>query len=93
MSERFNEIAKDWDKSDFRQVLAQAVFQTITSRLALLSSMDIMDFGSGTGLLSFRVSPLVRKVVGVDVSSGMIEQMQQNTFLHWVMVKIQFKLD
>lgn len=76
MSERFNQAAQEWDKGDTRQNIAHAVFQTISSRIALLNNMNIMDFGAGTGLLSFKISPLVKTVVGIDLSEKMLEQIE-----------------
>lgn len=75
MSERFNQAAQDWDKGDLRQNIAHAVFQTIISRIALLKGMNIMDFGAGTGLLSFKIAPMVNQVIGVDLSEKMLEQL------------------
>jgi 2-polyprenyl-3-methyl-5-hydroxy-6-metoxy-1,4-benzoquinol methylase len=75
MSERFNQAAQGWDKGDMRQNIAQSVFQTITSRIALLKEMNIMDFGCGTGLLSFKIAPMVNRVAGVDLSEKMLEQL------------------
>ncbi len=75
MSERFNQAALEWDKGDLRQNIAHAVFQTISSRIALLKHMNIMDFGAGTGLLSFKIAPMVNEVVGVDLSEKMLEQL------------------
>ncbi|MFA6144312.1 MAG: class I SAM-dependent methyltransferase [Sulfurimonas sp.] len=76
MSERFNTAAAGWDKGDIRQNIADAVFQTIVSRIALQPSMKIMDFGAGTGLLSFKIAPMVGSVVGVDLSEKMLEQLE-----------------
>lgn len=76
MTERFNQVAKEWDSGDMRQNIAHAVFQTITSRIALLNHMDIMDFGAGTGLLSFKIAQMVKNVVGVDLSEKMLEQLE-----------------
>lgn len=76
MTERFNQVAKEWDSGDMRVNIAHAVFQTITSRIALLNHMDILDFGAGTGLLSFKIAPMVKKVVGVDLSEKMLEQLE-----------------
>lgn len=76
MSERFNQAAEGWDQGDMRQNIAQAVFQTITSRIALLNHMNIMDFGAGTGLLSFKIAPMVKSVAGVDLSEKMLEQLE-----------------
>ncbi len=74
MTTHFDNAAAQWDKGDTRQNIASAVFQTLNSRIALLKSMDIMDFGAGTGLLSFKIAPLVHFVCGVDVSTKMLEQ-------------------
>ncbi len=74
MTERFDNAAAGWDREDTRQNIASGVFQTLTSRIALLNNMKIMDFGAGTGLLSFKIAPLVHTVVGVDLSTKMLEQ-------------------
>ncbi|MBD3809670.1 MAG: class I SAM-dependent methyltransferase [Sulfuricurvum sp.] len=76
MTERFNQVASEWDKGDMRQNIAHAVFQTITSRIALLNNMNIMDFGAGTGLLSFKIASVVKRIVGVDLSKKMLEQLE-----------------
>jgi 2-polyprenyl-3-methyl-5-hydroxy-6-metoxy-1,4-benzoquinol methylase len=85
MTERFNQVAEEWDKGDIRQNIAHAVFQTISSRIALLNNMNIMDFGAGTGLLSFKIAPMVKTVVGVDLSEKMLEQLEsKNNDTIWV---------
>ncbi len=76
MTQRFDKVAGEWDKGDLRQNIADAVFKTIVSRIALLNTMNIMDFGAGTGLLSFKVASMVRSVTGVDLSKGMLEQLE-----------------
>lgn len=38
---------------------------------------DGLDFGCGTGLLSFELQPHLRTVVGVDESSGMLDVMRE----------------
>jgi predicted TPR repeat methyltransferase len=81
MSEHFNKAAAEWDKGDMRQNIADAVFKTIVSRIALVNNMNIMDFGAGTGLLSFKIAPMVRSVVGVDLSEKMLEQLASKNTL------------
>lgn len=76
MTQRFDNAAQEWDSGDTRQNIASAVFKTLTSRIALLNTMKILDFGAGTGLLSFKIAPMVRSVTGVDLSSGMLEQLE-----------------
>lgn len=75
MTERFDQAAESWDKGDMRQNIASAVFKTIVSRIALLNNMNILDFGCGTGLLSFKIAPMVRSVTGVDLSEKMLQQL------------------
>jgi len=74
MSKHFDNAAAQWDQGDTRQNIAQCVFQTITSRIALANTMNIMDFGAGTGLLSFKIAPMVNSVTGIDLSEKMLEQ-------------------
>ncbi|MDP2077296.1 MAG: methyltransferase domain-containing protein [Sulfuricurvum sp.] len=76
MTQRFDKAAKAWDSGDVRQNISSAVFKTLTSRIALLNTMKILDFGAGTGLLSFKIAPMVRSVTGVDLSGGMLEQLE-----------------
>lgn len=76
MTERFDKAAQEWDSGDIRQNIADAVFKMIVSRIALLNTMHIMDFGAGTGLLSFKLASMVRSVTGVDLSAGMLEQLE-----------------
>jgi len=80
VQQRFDEAAATWDMGDVRVATARSIFQTLTSRMALGSSMDILDFGCGTGLLSFQAAPMVRSVTGIDLSPNMVAQLlQKNT--------------
>jgi predicted TPR repeat methyltransferase len=80
MTQKFDEAAATWDMGDVRVATARSIFQTLSSRMALGNSMDILDFGCGTGLLSFQAAPLVRSVTGVDLSPNMVAQLlQKNT--------------
>jgi len=80
MQQRFDEAAATWDAGDVRVATARSIFGTLTSRMALQKSMDILDFGCGTGLLSFQTAPMVRSVTGVDLSTNMVAQLlQKNT--------------
>ncbi|MBN2895295.1 MAG: class I SAM-dependent methyltransferase [Campylobacterales bacterium] len=77
MSKRFDEAAKTWDQNDTRTRLSSAIAQAIETHVALRPSMRLMDFGAGTGLLSERLAPLVRSIAAVDVSSGMLGELEQ----------------
>lgn len=75
MDQRFNNAANTWDKSDVRQLLAEAVFQTIQRHHPLDKSMKVLDFGAGTGLLSFKIAPYVAQVTAVDLSEKMLDEL------------------
>lgn len=72
----FDERAANWEKP--QQVnLANGVADTMIRELNLSLDMDVMDYGCGSGLISMRLQPLVKSVVGVDSSKGMIEVFQE----------------
>jgi cyclopropane fatty-acyl-phospholipid synthase-like methyltransferase len=48
----FANKSKSWDMSSMRVQNAKAIADLIIENTALKSTMDIMDFGAGTGLLS-----------------------------------------
>lgn len=51
------------------------IANAIIKAVQLESTMHLMDFGSGTGLLLERIAPHVEKITGVDISVAMIEQL------------------
>ncbi len=69
----FDKEAASWDENPVRVKLAKDVASTITKQITLTREMDIMDFGCGTGLLTFQLQPLVSSVTGVDSSQGMLD--------------------
>jgi ubiquinone/menaquinone biosynthesis C-methylase UbiE len=75
-SEYFNTRAKTWDENPMRQQLTQSIFDFIQKTISLHQSMTALDYGCGTGLLSFLLSDKVKSVHAVDTSSGMLEQVK-----------------
>ena len=73
----FDSEASQWDDNPVRRKMAQDVFSSLTSRIPLDTAMDVMDFGCGTGLLTVKISPLVRSVTAVDGSAGMLAVLRQ----------------
>ena len=67
----FAHKAGDYDKEANRHNNIDRIADAIRERVALRPNMEIMDFGSGTGLLLERVGPHVGKVTAVDVSPAM----------------------
>jgi cyclopropane fatty-acyl-phospholipid synthase-like methyltransferase len=81
---RFNEIASTWDENPFRQKLAQDVSDSILASVELHSDMRLLDYGCGTGLVTFHLLSHVAEAVGADSSSGMIDIFQQKVAAYGV---------
>jgi cyclopropane fatty-acyl-phospholipid synthase-like methyltransferase len=60
------------DRVDNVQQIATAMLEAVRFE----SGMQIMDFGSGTGLLLERIAPHVAKVSALDVSASMLDQLR-----------------
>lgn len=69
----FDKEAATWDERPSRVKLAEDISRAITKQIVLTPEMDAMDFGCGTGLLTFRIQPHVRSITGVDSSRGMLD--------------------
>lgn len=57
--------------------LATAVAAEIERQVGLSRTMDVLDFGCGTGLLTLALAPQVRTVVGADSSKGMLAVLEE----------------
>ena len=77
MQDHFKDRASDWDKGDIRVNGAKTIADAISKKIELESSMKIMDFGVGTGLLGFEIAKVVDAVVGVDTSANMLEKLKE----------------
>ena len=69
----FNQEAANWDKVPGRVKVAQDIAKSMIQEITLMQDMDVLDFGCGTGLLTFVLQPFVRSITGVDSSQGMLD--------------------
>ena len=69
----FDQEAATWDENPARARLASDVAAAIRAEVTLTPDMDVLDFGCGTGLVTFQLQPHVRFVTGVDSSQGMLD--------------------
>jgi cyclopropane fatty-acyl-phospholipid synthase-like methyltransferase len=70
--DHFKNKSKSWDMSSMRVQNAKGIAELIVKNIRLNKSMEIMDFGAGTGLLSYFIAPFVSKITAVDNSPSML---------------------
>ena len=70
--DHFAHKSKSWDMNSKRVQNAKGIADLIVNNIELSPDMEIMDFGAGTGLLSYFVAPHVGKIVAVDNSPSML---------------------
>jgi len=71
-NDHFAHKSKSWDMSSKRVGNAKSIADLIVKNIKLSRSMELMDFGAGTGLLSYFVAPYVAKISAVDNSPSML---------------------
>ncbi len=72
----FNIEAAQWDANPGRVKLANEVADAILREAAPSRDMDALDYGCGTGLVTLRLQPQVRTIIGADSSQGMLGVLQ-----------------
>ena len=72
--DHFKHKSKSWDMSSMRVKNAKSIADLIVKNIDFRDTMDIMDLGAGTGLLSYFVAPHVAKIIAVDNSPSMLEE-------------------
>ena len=71
MSKTWDDHADGWDSNEGVIFYANKAFESLI-KVIDLDNMYILDFGSGTGLLTEKMSPLASHVVALDPSEKMI---------------------
>jgi cyclopropane fatty-acyl-phospholipid synthase-like methyltransferase len=67
----FAEKAKDYDSEKSRTQNVDNIAQAILKEVPFSKEMNVMDFGSGTGLLLSKIAPHVSEITAVDISASM----------------------
>ena len=75
--DHFAHKSKSWDMNSKRVKNAKSIAEKIIQKINLKPSMKVMDFGAGTGLLSYFIAPYVEIVVAVDNSPSMLEKFKE----------------
>ncbi|MDD5406112.1 MAG: class I SAM-dependent methyltransferase [Sulfurovaceae bacterium] len=70
----FAHKSKNWDMSSMRVNNAKEISEIILKNIDINSSMELIDFGAGTGLLTYFIAPYVSKITAIDNSPTMLEE-------------------
>jgi 2-polyprenyl-3-methyl-5-hydroxy-6-metoxy-1,4-benzoquinol methylase len=73
----FDDAAATWDEKPDRIALAKSVGEAVLHAVSPTKSMDVLDYGCGTGLLGLFLLPHVKSVTGADASTGMLDVLQK----------------
>jgi len=70
---RFDDAAADWEENPQRVALARKVAEAIQRAIPLADTMQVLEYGCGTGMVSRALSPYVATIMAVDTSPQMLE--------------------
>ena len=73
----FDSKAKNWDAAPDRVERANAVAAAIREEVVLSGTLIALEYGCGTGLLSFALQPELGQITLADNSAGMLEVLKE----------------
>ncbi len=73
----FDERAKDWDSDPKKVERALAVADAIRKTIRLSTRMNALEYGCGTGLLSFALQSELGCITLADTSQGMLDVLSE----------------
>jgi len=74
--DKFNREASKWDENPQRRALALSVSRAMINTIKPDYSMNVLEFGCGTGLVTLQIAPLVKHLSAVDTSNEMLVVLQ-----------------
>lgn len=76
VKEFFDQVASEWEEIS-RQYYDESIKNKIIEKQILKPDMTAVDLGSGDGYISRAVAGIVKKVIAIDISGEMLEQLQK----------------
>ncbi len=77
----FNQQAAEWDLNPERLKLQRDIAEKIIERISLQDNWRALEFGCGTGLMSFLLADKLGLIDCVDTSAGMIKELNKKLAL------------
>lgn len=75
--QKFDREASTWDQDPFKTKLAADIAQAMIEELTPSPESELLEFGCGTGLVTLKLQPMVRSILGVDSSAGMLGELDR----------------
>jgi predicted TPR repeat methyltransferase len=75
VAQRFDEMADEFDAALVERLGYDGpgeLARLLAPHIAVTGALDVLDLGCGTGLCAAALRPLARRLVGVDLSAGML---------------------
>ncbi len=76
MTNEFDLKAREWDKNQMHVERAAAIARAIEKTIPLNKNMKALEFGAGTGLLSFLLADRLAEITLMDNSTEMISMIK-----------------
>ncbi len=73
MPNHFDKAAQDWDKNQIHVKRTEAIAKIISDKIEFKNKMIALEFGAGTGLLSFALKDHFAEITLMDSSAEMIK--------------------
>ncbi len=73
----FNTAARTWDSNNIHVQRSEAIATNLLARVSLLPEMKALEFGAGTGILSFMLADRFERILMMDSASEMVAVMQE----------------
>ena len=75
---RFDTLAQEWDSKPERVEIAMNFVDYIKKEIDKdISKINLLDYGCGSGLISFGFASDVKSIIGLDYSIGMVDRYNQ----------------
>jgi len=76
-SAHFDSKARQWDENPVFQARADKIAASIQAAVPLTTTMRALDYGSGTGMLSFPLQDQLGHITLKDTSAGMLQVVEE----------------
>jgi len=73
----FNNAARSWDSNSIHAQRSEAIARNLLERVQIQPEMNALEFGAGTGILSFMLADRFSSITMMDSASEMVAVMQE----------------